>query len=469
MRNIILFELNEVPFKVIDYYCKKFPYSTLAKILPLSNQYVTKSHDHGHLHPWSTWPTVHRGVSNEVHHIKDIGEDLSEIDRQYPPVWDILVRNNISAGVFSSLQTYPLPKNVEKFKFYFPDPFAAGYECHPASLSPFQKFSLDMSRKSMRNVGKGFDYKATLGLAVKLPKMGLRPQTVKQVIGQLADERLQPWKSNRRRTFQSILAFDIFINQLKSAKPQFATFFTNHAASAMHRYWAATFPDEYVVNNLSDEWINRYSGEIDFVMNKFDNFLKKIVKFVDANSDYKLIVASSMGQKATKAEIISRELISYDFDKFLNKIGVKKSNYQLLPAMQPQYNIRVAEGYEQEFVENLSKVLIKDKKLDYRQKNGIFFSVDLGHIDLSDSDITLNNQIISPDDLGLKNEKVDEEASGTAYHTSEGSMFVYDPRNTNSVSERINNVDTRLIAPSILANFGIEIPVYMKKESIPAI
>lgn len=469
MRNIILFELNEVPFQVIDYYCSKFPNSVLAKILPLSNQYVTKSPDKGHLHPWSTWPTVHRGVSNEVHQIKDIGEDLSKVDKQYPPLWDILVNNNISTGVFSSLQTYPLPANVDKFKFFFPDPFASGHECHPSSLNPFQKFSLDMSRKSVRNVDKGIDYKSAIKLATSLPKMGLKSSTIRQVIGQLISEKLQPWKSTRRRTFQSILAFDIFLNQLKSTKPQFATFFTNHAASAMHRYWAATFPNQYDINNLSNEWIDRYSEEIDFVMSKYDNFLKAIVKFIDTNSNYKLIVASSMGQKATKAEIISSELICYDFDKFLNKIGLEKSSYQKLPAMQPQYNLQVAEGIEKEFVSKLCAVLINGKQLEYRQKNEVFFSIDFGHTDLSEHDFTLNNEGISPDELGLRNEKVDEEASGTAYHTAEGSMFIYDPLNKNVNSERFVNVDTRRIAPSILDNFGIAVPGYMSDKRIEAI
>ena len=31
----------------------------------------------GELHPWSTWPTVHRGVTNETHRINFINQDLS--------------------------------------------------------------------------------------------------------------------------------------------------------------------------------------------------------------------------------------------------------------------------------------------------------------------------------------------------------------------------------------------------------
>ena len=204
MRNILLFELNEVPFQVIDYYCKKYPNSVLATTLAKSSEYETYSYDEGHLHPWSTWPTVHRGVTNAQHSIKDLGEDTSEVDQKFPPIWKIVKDNNISTGVFMSLHTYPLPNNVEEYKFYVPDPFAEGPECHPSSLNSFQNFSLTMSRKSVRNVDTGIPIKEAAALGIKLPFMGLKTNTIKDVVSQLVDERKSPWKATRRRTYQSV-------------------------------------------------------------------------------------------------------------------------------------------------------------------------------------------------------------------------------------------------------------------------
>ena len=34
--------------------------------------------DEGELHPWSTWPTVHRGVNNNLHKIRFINQDLKK-------------------------------------------------------------------------------------------------------------------------------------------------------------------------------------------------------------------------------------------------------------------------------------------------------------------------------------------------------------------------------------------------------
>lgn len=61
---------------------------------------------------------------------------------------------------------------------------------------------------------------------------------------QVVSERVRQARNVRRRTYQSVLAFDIFMKQLESTRPGFATFFTNHVASSMHRYWAAAFPGD---------------------------------------------------------------------------------------------------------------------------------------------------------------------------------------------------------------------------------
>ena len=45
--------------------------------------------DDGELHPWSTWPTVLRGVNNNIHNIRFINQDL-RCSKFYKPIWEIL-------------------------------------------------------------------------------------------------------------------------------------------------------------------------------------------------------------------------------------------------------------------------------------------------------------------------------------------------------------------------------------------
>lgn len=469
MRKIILFELNEVPFRVIDHFAQHHANSSLAQILDKGEQHVTLSKDEGHLHPWSTWPTVHRGVTNEHHKIKDIGENLSELNIKYPSIWDILIKEGVSSGIFSSLHTYPLPKHVEKFKFFVPDPFAAGFETQPKSIEPFQAFNLMMSRASARNVSRKINIKTGLLLVTTMIKIGVKFKSFKDLFKQLIDERRAPWKTTRRRTYQSVLAFDIFYKLLRKKKPDFTTFFSNHAASTMHRYWAATFPEDYDTIELGDDWIKKYSGEIDFAMKKLDHFLSRLLKFVDNNPEYKLLITSSMGQKATQAKSLETELVVKDLKKLITTLGLNTADWEPMPAMHPQYNLKVS---NEKTIGVLSDILsglkINGELVKFRTKDDGFFSIDFGHVNLKKGSLQFNGDERTFEDFGLENEKIQEEASGTAYHIPEGSLIIYDPQKEFHV-DRNEGVDTRRIAPSILQNYGIEIPEYMSKEVIPSI
>ena len=70
MVKTILFELNEVPWKVMDWFCEQNPRSAFAQVRAEGRGYETIAEDSGELHPWVTWPSLHRGVNNDRHGIQ---------------------------------------------------------------------------------------------------------------------------------------------------------------------------------------------------------------------------------------------------------------------------------------------------------------------------------------------------------------------------------------------------------------
>lgn len=463
MRKIIILEINEVPFRVYDHYMSQNPDSVLSRILKQSAQYITQTTDQGELHPWSTWPTLYRGVDNTVHEIKDIGEDLSKRNTMYPSVWNLLADSNIKTGVFASLHTYPLPSNSDQYCYFVPDPFANGADTHPKKIEPFQEFNLAMSRKSGRSVDRGIDKKSAFKLLVALPGLGLRFKTLLKTMRQLLHEKVSPWVASRRRTFQSVLAFDIFLKLLKKEKPSFTTFFSNHVASAMHRYWAATFPDDYNKNDLPKEWIDRYAGEIPYCMDQLNDMIKSLSSFLKKNPEYKLVIASSMGQEATEATLISHELFLKDAEIFKNRLGDLQMNS--ISAMHPQYNFSVAESDADKLEGILKSLHINDVPLKYRRKENTFFSIDLGYPNIEEFKIDINGEHASLEDMGFEIRNIDDQSGGTAYHIPDGTLFIYDPKNPLQKVER-KTVDLREVAPSLLRGFGIKPPDYMKEGII---
>ncbi len=461
---IILFELNEVPYKVIHHFCKLYPESNLAKILAKGRKYETYAEDTGHLSPWVTWPTVHRGITNEKHVISDFGQDLTEQEKQYPAIWNMLAKKGVKVGLFGSLHTHPLPQSIENFSFYVPDTFAAGSECFPKKLETFQKFNLSMARDNSRVVNNKIPGKEALQFLMKLPDMGMRFKTATEIAAQLVDERINKWKVIRRRTYQSIIGFDIFYKQLETHKPEFVTFFTNHVASSQHRYWAAAFPEDYENLKLGREWVETYNGEIIYTMKKADEMIGRLKKFIEKNPEYSLWILSGMGQQAVEAREIYTDLFITNGRKFMENFNLDSRHYELKPSMVPQFNVQIHVDKRKEFEEKLATLRINDQPVSFRQKAEGFYSLDIGFPNLDESKIKIEllGQMIPLIYSGMANVKIQDRCGATAYHIPQGSLIIYAPI-TGLNGNDVATISTTDIAPSILRNFNIPVPDYMSK------
>ena len=251
-KRIVLLELNEVPLIVFQRYADKS--RSFRKLLNLFTVYHTRSHDNTHLSPWVTWPTVHRGVTHEKHHIDNLGQDLAVQNKEYPPIWQHLKARGLSVGVYGSLHSSQIPEDFNDYKFYVPDPFSPHSICNPQSLSSFQDFQLRLSRKSARNVSSSIASTQPITLLFTLLQKGLTIRSLVLLVLQLIHERIDKARLARRRILQVYLNFDVFKRLLYTKKPSFSTFFTNHVASSLHRYWEASYPSDYVCATQSLSW-----------------------------------------------------------------------------------------------------------------------------------------------------------------------------------------------------------------------
>lgn len=462
-RRIILFELNEVPFRVLEEFCRRHPFSTLARRLPEFRQLETHAPD-SVLSPWITWPTVHRGVPDSKHTIRYFGQELSGIDEAWPPLWRILVRHGITAGVFGSLHSYPVPGDLGRYAFYVPDAFAPGSECHPARIATFQELNLRMARSSARNVSTEIPFGPALRLLAHAPGLGLRPATLWAAGKQLIQERLRPWRRVRRRTYQAVLAFDIFMRLVEGTRPAFSTFFTNHVASSMHRYWAAAFPGDYERLGYDPPWVVRFGGEIDFTMQRFDGFLGRLLRFVDGDPEHQLWIVSSMGQAATVAERAQSQLYLTDVPRFMAALGLDRSDWQPRPAMAPEVSVRVVAGRREEFRARLRELRIAGKPLQFAEREAGFFCLALGQPDLRPPvPVELEGRVLGLEELGLENVAIEDDSE--AYHVPQGLLLIYDPRERPRSGDR-PSVSTLEIAPAILRSLGVEPPAYMEETRL---
>lgn len=466
-RRFILFELNEVPLRVVRHFAGRRPSSAFARVLEQGRHWTTVTPDEGHLSPWITWPTLHRGVSSADHKIAALGQDVSAADGQFPPVWSILAAAGRRVGMFGSLHSYPPPGNLDRYDFYVPDTFAAGPEAKPAELAAFQQFNLHMVDRSGRNVSGELPVKQALSFLMRSLPAGIRPGTMGKIARQVASERIWRHRTARRRTIQSLLAFDLFLAQLQSKKPDAAFFFTNHVASSMHRYWPATFTGDYSATKWSEEWVRRFAGEVDYVMAEADQMLAELLAFSDRNPDYVVLVASSMGQAAVDeaARQVSTEVLLRDMPRFLGAIGVD-GGWQRRRTMEPTYTLAFDdESAANRCVESLARVKIAGQPIEHRRLGGHGVEFVLGQSNLRDDEVTvtIGNRSVEPEEAGIANVPIDDEVGAAAYHIPEGMLLAYDPQQNWRAATASEIISTTRIAPTLLELQGVPPPAYMDR------
>jgi len=421
------------------------------------------------LSPWTTWPSLHRGVPGTLHNITDFNQELDEVNENYPSLWNLANIQGISTGVCGSLHSYPVPTSTYGFPFYIPDPFAKSPETHPKEVEAFQSFNLSLSRSSGRNTGGPFPWREAVQAVLSGPQIGIRPGTAIRLGQHLLDEKLNKWTRVRRRTWQSILAFDIFLNQLQKHRPGFSCFFTNHVASTMHRYWAATFPEDYPVFGYSEEWVRTYGGEVHYTMECFDRMLGSLVKFMAANSDYELWIASSMGQAATDAEPARSQVYLTDVDQFMTSIGIEPGMYESRPAMLPRVILSIAEERREAFLKGTRDLSINGEfPVECAELEDGVFRIHPGVAqNLKAPTLHYQGNELSLETMGFENSVIEDETGQNAYHIQEGSLMVFRPDSTGTRQIRDRREISLLdVAPSILHSLGLRPPDYMTGSPI---
>lgn len=423
MTKIIFFELNEVPNNVFE---KIFSENTFFKKNISSFIYQpTVTRDEGHLSPWVTWPTIHRGVTDAKHKIKDINISSFETEKKYPSLWTTLSQKGFKVGIFGSFHSSKI-KDHSNYSFVIPDSFSENFKCKPKSMNGLQRLNNIMSRRSARVVDTSLPNLFILKDAIiSYLKNSYRFRAFFCTIRQLFIEIFMPWTNVRRRTLQADILFDAFMSCLIREKPDFCTFFTNHVASSMHRFWEASFPNDYKAQINTDGWIKTYKNEIKFSMRSTAYFLNQLTNFVDEHDDYELWVLSSMGQEAVQN--YEPEDFFWDISsckKFLSSLCKEELIVKENPQMIPHYSITADSNIINKIVYRLKEIESNSKFwLRSRDKNSLTLFFDASNLDKLIFKDKLTNEIIKV--KGLKKRIIRENTGSSAYHTPHGILYMY--------------------------------------------
>lgn len=341
VRPVLLLEMNEVPWRLLDRAIGDFRFPAIRAFFDESATYVTLSHDKGELSPWVTWPSLHRGINNTEHGIKNLGQDVSTY--RGTPLWDEYLARGLSVGVFGSMQSWP-PRAPGPGGFYIPDTFAHDERCIPEFIEPLQRFNLALVRRNGRVVrDEALIRSDAVKLVPTLVRSRIRARTVARVAEQLLRERFDKTRLARRPIFQTLLFWDVFLGLYDRARPPaFSTFFSNHVAGIMHRYWADSFPEDFPERALSTP--RPHAATMDFAIQVMDQILADALEVKRTNPETILVFASSMGQAAVHRDYEGFSPAIEQLKEFLAAFGVRENEFKPLLAMVPQVAVKIEDA-----------------------------------------------------------------------------------------------------------------------------
>ena len=338
-RNVLLVEINEITWTVIDRLCDARGPRFLPNLTKLCRDGAwgapSALESPPYLDPWVTWVTAHTGVPREIHGATVLEQEVSSSSAKR--TWEYAAEAGLSVGVYGSIGAYP-PPPVEGF--VIPGPFAPGSETHPAHLAPIQELNrryTQVHTKARAPLGSV----DTARLGFELARHGLRPATVAAIVRQLAEECVRPTSRWRRPSLQPLINADLFESLYRRVRPRFATWHTNHAAHYMHHYWRA-WDDRGFLAAASPAECARYRAAVPHGYRLCDWLLGRFLRMIDANTV--LVVASSMGQQPYVSERHrdGRVVVRIrDIDRLLAIVG-RDGVVEVVPTMVPQWNLRVS-------------------------------------------------------------------------------------------------------------------------------
>jgi hypothetical protein len=450
-RKVVLYEVNEVPWTIIDLFVAARPRSNLAAMLDESLQLTTLDDDPVDLLPWRSWPTLHRSRYTSDHNAYDQGQDPETF--RGTPLWDVVDSAELPVGLFGVLQSWPA-RRFRAGGFYVPDSFGRTPNAEPPSLQRFQQFNTAMTRENgfapTRNLSPG----ELAGVGVDLLTKGLSAWSATKLAGHLVRERFERRYMAARPIMQVLPCFDLYWRLHRQTEPALSIFFTNHVASMMHRFWGDWVPgyaaaEPYRPDPVYREFILR-------AMELFDHQLGRVRRWIDRHPEYVLLVATALGQGPIPYEDMSETYVLERPEQLISELGIEGAEPTI--AMYPRITLSFANRENLEDAHAaVQSVRVGDQPLfrDFRVL-GETLSFEIAYQYDATELVREARWDERHADIGSLGVDVRSRPGGgnTAQHTRDGVLFAYGAGlEADPSRDKISILD---VAPSTLALLGLD-------------
>lgn len=306
MKKLILLELNEINFDIVQSYIKsglKLP--SFERILSNGLNETSSEPIYENIEPWIQWPSVHLGLSYDEHKIFRLGDIVKNDKRKQ--IFEKIEENGFSVGAVSPMNASNKLKNPS---YFIPDPWTK-------TKSDSNFLNSILSDAISQSVNDNSESRITLKTVISL-SIGflflVSPLRMPRLIWFAISSIKKSW---RKAIFLDLLLHEIHKTLLKRNKPNFSTIFLNSGAHIQHHY----FFNSSAINlsNKIQKNPNWYVRETDDPLKdlllEYDRIIHDLTKI-----DYDLILATGLSQVPYDKVKFYYRLVNHKF--FLDMLDI---------------------------------------------------------------------------------------------------------------------------------------------------
>ncbi len=307
---LVLIELNEINFDVVEKYISKDPaqFPSLKKLLDGHKTTTSSENHYEELEPWIQWPSVHAAKSFAQHGVFRLGD---MVGAKVPQIFEIVEDAGYKVGAISAMNAENRLKNPA---YFIPDPWTQ-------TPSDGSFWSRSLTEAVSQAVNDNAKAKITLKSAVQIALALLRfakPKHYALYLNLIANSRKRPWN---KALVLDLLLHDVHSSLWGSTNPNFSTLFLNAGAHIQHHYFFNSVPLQGVLPFKNPDWyISQKEDPLSDVLKLYDAIIGEHLE----RSDVELLVATGLAQKPYDRLKFYYRLNAHA--DFLNSLGIKFSN-----------------------------------------------------------------------------------------------------------------------------------------------
>lgn len=242
-KHLILIELNEINFDVVEKYvaadAARFP--ALKNLLSRPRIRTSSEKQYEELEPWIQWASVHTGKTYAEHAVFRLGDIVGS---GVPQIFEQLEQAGLTVGAVSAMNA---ENRLKQPAYFIPDPWTKT----PADSSWWsQSLGQAISQAVNDNAQARITTKSALQMVVGLLRFA-RVENYKYYLSLVLASRRKPWL---KALVLDLLLHDLHWKMFNAKRPNFSTLFLNAGAHIQHHYFFNAEPLRKDSHNKNPAW-----------------------------------------------------------------------------------------------------------------------------------------------------------------------------------------------------------------------